>query len=253
MLGLGVAVLSFGVLIPLVYAGKVVRAWATSMLAITLVVVAANYQTLSSALVNLGATLFDKDSTLTGRTYLWYRAAELIHEKPVLGRGYNAFWVQGNTDAEGLWQYFGIVDRDGFTFHNTYVQTLVELGWVGLMLVLATVTVGVVFLIRRFVQKPSLALVFWIGIMMYEVARTPIEVVGILPFYWSSVFIFGALGAAFSRERAKRPQTGATSSALSIATPVLVSIGQAPLSAQRQPRPRRAALRLVKSGPEGGL
>jgi exopolysaccharide production protein ExoQ len=257
VLGLGIALTSFAVLIPLVYAGKAVRAWLTAMVLLLAPVAAFSYQTLSQALINLGATVFDKDATLTGRTYLWYRAADLIREKPVFGRGYNAFWVQGNTDAEGLWQFFGITVRDGFTFHNTYVQTSVELGYIGLGVLILTVLVGSVFLIRRFVQKPTIPLVFWIGILLYELVRTPIEVVGILPFYFSTVYVFGALGAAFKREHPARSAAVSRDPAAtaSIANPVLVSVTPEPTGPNfdRWGRPAgRAALRLVKSGPEDG-
>ncbi|THD78840.1 MAG: O-antigen ligase domain-containing protein [Phenylobacterium sp.] len=253
MLGLGIALVAFAVLIPLVYAGKAVRAWLTTMLAILLPIGALSYQALSQALIGLGAAVFDKDSTLTGRTYLWYRAADLIREHPILGRGYNAFWVQGNTDAEGLWQYFGIDGRDGFTFHNTYVQTLVELGWVGLIAFVLVVGVGGVFLIRRFVTKPTVPLVFWIGILIYELVRTPIEVVGVLPFYFSTVYVFGALGAGFKRERG-RPAASVHAAAAAIATPVLVSVTPQPAATDRWGRPQdgRRALRLVQSRPEDG-
>lgn len=73
-----------------------------------------------------------KDPTLTGRTYLWDRAAAISAEHPILGLGYNAFWVQGESDAEGLWAYAGITQRSGFNFHNQYIDVLVMLGWLGL-------------------------------------------------------------------------------------------------------------------------
>lgn len=255
VLGLGIALISFAVLIPLIYAGKAVRAWLTAMVILLAPVAAMSYGTLSQAMINLGATVFDKDATLTGRTYLWYRAADLIRENPVFGRGYDAFWVQGNTDAEGLWQFFGITSRDGFTFHNTYVQMTVELGYIGLGILVLTVLIGSVFLIRRFVQKPTLALVFWIGILLYELVRTPIEVVGILPFYFSTAYVFGALGAAFRREQPARSAVAREAGPTSIATPVLVAVTAEPVGAALDSwgRPAgRAALRLVKSGPEEG-
>jgi exopolysaccharide production protein ExoQ len=163
-----------------------------------------SYRWLTQALIDLGAQMFDKDPTLTGRTYLWYRAADLIHEKPLLGRGYQAFWVQGNIDAEGLWRYFGIEERGGFTFHNTAVELLVTLGWVGLVLMASVAVIGAVFLVRRFVARPSIALVCWMSLFLYQVARTPIESIGVAPFYFSTVLAFAALGAGFGRVKLPR-------------------------------------------------
>lgn len=201
LLGLGMAVVAIVGLTPLVFAGRVLRAWVTSVVALLLLAVGLGYQTLAGAMIDMGATLFDKDPTLTGRTYLWYRAADLIREKPFLGRGYYAFWLQGNTDAEGLWRYFGIQERGGFTFHNTAVEILVTLGWAGLAVIGLTAVVAAIALIRRFVVRPNLALVFWIAIFLYQLARTPIEAIGIAPFYFSTVLCFAALGAAFGRIR----------------------------------------------------
>ena len=72
-----------------------------------------------------------KDLTLTGRTELWAVAVELISERPLLGVGYQAFWVKGNAEAEALWHIFGIENRTGFNFHNMYLSNAVEIGVVG--------------------------------------------------------------------------------------------------------------------------
>jgi len=209
LLGLAMAVMAIVGLTPLVFAGRIVRAWVTSMVAVILLAVGLSYRWLAAAMIEMGASVFDKDPTLTGRTYLWYRAADLIREKPFLGRGYYAFWLQGNLDAEGLWRYFGIDNRGGFTFHNTLVDILVTLGWAGAVVIIGVGLVGVVALIRRFVTRPSLSLVFWIAILLYQLARTPIETIGIAPFYFSTVLTFGALGAAFNRSRVPKPVRGA--------------------------------------------
>jgi exopolysaccharide production protein ExoQ len=204
LLGLGVALSAVLGLLLLVVAGKAVRASLTALLAIILLVVGLSYRWLSATMIELGASLFDKDPTLTGRTYLWYRAADLIRERPVLGRGYGAFWIQGNIDAEGLWRYFGIDNRGGFTFHNTLVGMLVALGWLGALVFGATLLIGAVALIRKFVVRPNLAMVFWISILLYQVSRMGIEEIGTAPFYFSTALTFGALGAAFGRVRAPR-------------------------------------------------
>ncbi len=201
LLGLGMGVGAMVALTPLIYVGKAMRGWLTGAVALCMVMGGLFYRTLSMAMIDFGANLFDKDPTLTGRTYLWYRAADLIREKPMLGRGYYSFWRQGNIDAEGLWRYFGIDDRGGFTFHNTLVDILVTLGWLGAAVIFAVVLVGVIALVARFVRRPSLSLVFWISLFLYQLVRTPIETIGIAPFYFSTALAFAALGAAFRRAR----------------------------------------------------
>ena len=115
-----------------------------------------------SSLVEDSMTLFEKDPTLTGRTYLWQRAADFIAEKPALGAGFNAFWVQGNPDAEGMWRFAGITERMGFSFHNTLIEWLVNIGWVGVSLLTIVAIVSTILMVRRVMTRPTLALCFWL-------------------------------------------------------------------------------------------
>lgn len=78
-----------------------------------------------------------KDVTLTGRTDLWEFGKEIIREHPLLGVGYQAFWVQDYPPAEMLWAMFDIEARAGFNFHNAYVNNAVEIGLVGLAIEIA--------------------------------------------------------------------------------------------------------------------
>jgi exopolysaccharide production protein ExoQ len=216
VLGLTLGLMPLIVLSPLVSAGKVLRAWLTSTVALVLVVGGLFFRTIAEAMISLGASIFDKDPTLTGRTYLWYRAFDLIRERPFLGRGYFSFWLQGNIDAEGLWRYAGILERTGFNFHNTLVDLLVTVGWIGAAVLIVLLTVGAFALVRKFVNQPSLPLVFWVSILLYEVSRTPIETVAIQPFYFSTTLVFGALGVAYGREVARRTAHRAIRSAVPV-------------------------------------
>lgn len=63
----------------------------------------------------LGA--FGKDATLTGRTEIWARAREAWDQNPILGVGFQQFWVFGNPYAEEIWLRFQ-PGRTGFNFHN---------------------------------------------------------------------------------------------------------------------------------------
>lgn len=81
----------------------------------------------------LGA--FGKDATLTGRTYLWSEGLAAGLGAPIFGVGFQAYWVQGFSEAERLWAEFYITARGGFHFHNTFIEVFVELGTVGLLLI----------------------------------------------------------------------------------------------------------------------
>ncbi|RAK50703.1 O-antigen ligase family protein [Phenylobacterium deserti] len=209
LLGLMMGALPMLTLAPLVWAGKAVRGWLTATVTVVLLAAAVTHKWLIQTVIEVGASAFGKDATFTGRTYIWYRASELIKEKPALGMGYNAFWLQGNVDAEGLWQFGGITNRSGFTFHNTLVEILVTMGWAGAVICIACLVIGAFFLIRKFVTRPTLPLVFWISLLLYEMTRMPIESIAILPFYFSTALIFAALGSGFNGVKPARVPRGA--------------------------------------------
>jgi exopolysaccharide production protein ExoQ len=248
LLGLGLGVGAILALTPLLAVGKAVRAWLTAAVALCILAAGFSYRWLAQTMIEVGAQVFDKDPTLTGRTYLWYRAADLIQEKPVLGRGYYAFWQQGNMDAEGLWRYFGIDERGGFTFHNTAVELLVTVGWAGLIVFAIVAVIGVIALIKRFVERPTIALLCWMSLLLYMLARTPIETIGVAPFYFSTVLAFGALGAGFGR--VKLPRASRAYAPASNVIHLARVDYSAPGWASERPAPARGSLRLLR-GPRG--
>lgn len=165
---------------------------------IFVVVFAFLHRPISDALVQYVTALFDKDPTLTGRTYIWERGYELVRERPLLGQGFGAFWRQGNPDAEGLWQYAGIQQRSGFTFHNSVLEVLVQLGWTGVGLLGLVLAFGALCLAIRFAARPTPALCVWGGAFAFELSRMPVESIGYQPFFYSTVIITAALAMAFS-------------------------------------------------------
>ena len=75
------------------------------------------------------------DPTFTGRTLIWDFANYEIGRRPLLGWGYQSFWLVG-PDAPS------IVDAPGWiktmpNAHNGYVDTKLELGYVGLALLVS--------------------------------------------------------------------------------------------------------------------
>ena len=77
---------------------------------------------------------FGKDSTLTGRTYLWGKGLHIGMRNPVLGDGYEAFWMVGRPEAEAFWYEFKIPARSGFHFHDLFIQVFVDLGFIGVIM-----------------------------------------------------------------------------------------------------------------------
>ena len=85
-----------------------------------------------------------KDTSLTGRTVLWSRAASIIADHPWGGVGLQAFWVEGNAEATRFWEMFYIYSHAGFHFHDLWLEIGVELGLIGIFIAAVT-TIIVVF------------------------------------------------------------------------------------------------------------
>ena len=108
------------------------------------------------------------DSTLTGRTIIWDFAEYEIARRPLLGWGYQSFWLVG-PDAPSIVEAPGWVKMMP-NAHNGYYDTMLEMGYVGYAL-LVTFIVATFHAVGRVVDRDparawlvlSLALyvVFW--------------------------------------------------------------------------------------------
>ncbi len=149
---------------------------------------------LNLGLLDVVLGIFGKDSTLTGRTYLWEQGWEAAQQRPLLGYGYAAYWIQGFADPERLWAEFYISTRTGFHFHNTYIETLVELGFIG-------VTMLALIILRSFwghVSKvvfgdwsaDSVVLAGAVGMMLIR-SFFEVEILG--PYFMASFIVYYGL------------------------------------------------------------
>jgi O-antigen ligase len=64
-----------------------------------------------------------RDKTLTGRTEIWARMVPEVNSQPLLGHGFGSFWTTARRKSE-----------DFTDAHNGYLDTLLDLGVVGLVL-----------------------------------------------------------------------------------------------------------------------
>lgn len=143
----------------------------------------------SDELARMFLSATGKDITLTGRTDLWAVALQQIAARPILGSGYQAFWVQGQPIAEQMWAQFGISTRSGFHFHNTLLSNAVEIG------VLCTALQTFVFLggvwgcLKWSIRAPSAASIFFALFMIRLFMLMWIEVVYFYQFNITTLII----------------------------------------------------------------
>jgi exopolysaccharide production protein ExoQ len=150
------------------------------------------YQSVLSDIMDIAG----KDSTLTGRSYIWQRADVAIARNPDFGIGYSAFWQLGNLESEAIWRRMLIANRTGFNFHSTLYEIRVQLGWVGLLLFGVIAGIYSLILFIRNYQMPSTAASFYCAVIIYESARMPFESIATTSFNHSTLLMFAALGAA---------------------------------------------------------
>lgn len=122
-------------------------------------------------LLDLVLLSIDKDVSLTGRTLLWSHAVSIIADHP-LGLGLQAFWVEGNREAERFWAYFYIYSRTGFHFHNLWLETGVELGLIGILIAAWTTLVVFFSIIRWALRDPGPESCFFAGFITFVLLRT---------------------------------------------------------------------------------
>lgn len=101
--------------------------------------------------------LFGKEATLTGRTELWALLPPYIMERPFLGYGYTGFWTGWFGPNHDVWIDFG---TDLPHAHNGALQVALDLGVIGLFLLLMAYVRGVTYA-TRFIQSTPGATGLW--------------------------------------------------------------------------------------------
>jgi exopolysaccharide production protein ExoQ len=132
-------------------------------------------------------TTTGKDATLTGRTELWIIALEEWSKHPILGQGYQAFWVVGNPMAEQLWDDFGITTKIGFHFHNTWLSNVVEIGVVGVALQMAVFGAAFFLSLRWAIWNPCAESLFFAMFILRQASLSLLEVVAFTQFDMASL------------------------------------------------------------------
>lgn len=75
--------------------------------------------------------ILGKDTTLTGRTQLWYLLLNMGTQHPWLGYGYNGFWLGWDGPSALIWSSLLWQPRHA---HNGFIQLWLDLGLIGVLL-----------------------------------------------------------------------------------------------------------------------
>ena len=159
---------------------------------------------LKSSIFNIVLSSTGRDATLTGRTDLWEAVIALGMKHPVLGGGYGAFWL-GNF-SNNLWQIFVWHPTQA---HNGYIDVFVDIGIVGLIIVIALIIAALVSSYKEIIAGSDFGKFRFVLIMMviiYNISESSL----IRP---TTLLWFTFLLMAINDPEAKRVVSGSNASA----------------------------------------
>src|ERR1035437_9699943 len=122
---------------------------------------------------NLLFEVLGSDATLTGRTELWAIVLRFISQKPLLGWGYQAMWLQTDSITIAISEAVGWAVPSA---HNALLEVTLELGLAGLVIVMSFVGSSLWRSVRCIMaglhRLGILSLVFFLGVIISGVTET---------------------------------------------------------------------------------
>ena len=91
-----------------------------------------------------------RNSSLTGRTEIW-RVVLAINQNPLLGTGYESFWLGDR--LRRMWVIYRGINQA----HNGYIEIFLNLGYVGIILLLTVIFAGYRRIAAALRQDPDVA------------------------------------------------------------------------------------------------
>ena len=97
-----------------------------------------------------------KDSTLTGRTFIWDWGYRIMNENPWTGVGANGFWRPEVGVARQITTFFFYDNYVKFSFHNSYLENGVQFGYPGYYATIFLATWGMWGASRNWLRNQTL-------------------------------------------------------------------------------------------------
>ena len=188
------------------------RTTRTSLATIFLIIPLVYYVLASVSNFNMSrlAYILYNDSTLTGRTIIWAFAQYEIARRPLVGWGYQSFWFVPNSPA--------ISDGPGWVkmmpnAHNGYYDTMLEMGYIGLALLLAFI-IATLHAVGRVADRDPARARLVLSLVLFVVCYNYFESLWMrgFEFLWVVFLIAAAdVGRYWNLLPVKRPVHAATS------------------------------------------
>lgn len=123
-------------------------------------------------IMNRGSYIIYGDATFSGRSIIWEFALNEIARRPLLGWGYQSFWLVG-PDAPS------IVDAPGWVkmmpnAHNGYYDTMLEMGYIGYSLLLAFI-IATLHAIGRVAERDPTRAWLLLSLALYVIIHNGLE------------------------------------------------------------------------------
>jgi len=109
-----------------------------------------------------------RDPTLTGRTNIW-DAVLRTHTNPVIGTGYESFWLGPRLFQ--VWQQAGIGIQEA---HNGFLEVYLDLGLIGVVLLCSFLIASYRTICKRLTPPSSLAslsLALWVVVLFFNMTE----------------------------------------------------------------------------------
>lgn len=122
----------------------------------------------SALFLNIGSGLVQtlgKDPTLTGRTEIWHLVLSMV-TNPMVGTGFESFWL--GKRLEKIWSIYWWHPNEA---HDGYIELYLNLGWIGITLLVLAIVSGYRNIVVGFRRDPDLGrlkLAYFVAAVAYN-------------------------------------------------------------------------------------
>jgi exopolysaccharide production protein ExoQ len=194
-------------------------AWLACLSLILILALGSNVTDSASDILRMGRreAAVEEASSLTGRLPLWVELSDYVKLKPICGHGYEAFWTTDNFLAVS-----SEIEWAPATAHSSFIECLLDLGYVGLAIMIVGMLVILSRLIWNCSQFKEPVHAFVLALFAYSLIHSTTEAGIRSP---STTTFFLALGIVTSLNYAEsRSKSKATPSNQGLASNARVSI-----------------------------